>query len=106
MCPINGSGLPLASSGHGDPAATQIDQLKEIWIDGGLEMIETVNWVQKLMRKDFTFALSLSGSAVDDLLQSSMRIIAAARRATTGAIATRSRSLDRPAIGRERPGTA
>jgi peptide/nickel transport system substrate-binding protein len=49
-----------------DPAAILIDQLKEIWIDGELETVETANWVQKLMRKDFTVALSLSGSAVDD----------------------------------------
>ena len=49
-----------------DPATLLIDQLKEIWIDGELETIETANWVQKLMRKDFTVALSLSGSAVDD----------------------------------------
>ncbi len=43
-----------------------IDQLKEIWIDGELDAVETANWVPKLMRKDFTVALSLSGSAVDD----------------------------------------
>jgi peptide/nickel transport system substrate-binding protein len=49
-----------------DPAAILIDQLKEIWIDGELDTIETANWVPKLMRKDFTVALSLSGSAVDD----------------------------------------
>jgi peptide/nickel transport system substrate-binding protein len=49
-----------------DPAAILIDQLKEIWIDGELDAIETANWVPKLMRKDFTVALSLSGSAVDD----------------------------------------
>jgi peptide/nickel transport system substrate-binding protein len=49
-----------------DPAAILIDQLKEIWIDGEMETIETANWVPKLMRKDFTIAMSLSGSAVDD----------------------------------------
>ena len=49
-----------------DPAAILIDQLKEIWIDGELEAVETANWVPKLMRKDFTVAMSLSGSAVDD----------------------------------------
>jgi hypothetical protein len=43
-----------------------IDQLKEIWIDGELDAVETANWVPKLMRKDFTVAMSLSGSAVDD----------------------------------------
>ena len=49
-----------------DPAAILIDQLKEIWIDAELETVETANWVPKLMRKDFTVAMSLSGSAVDD----------------------------------------
>jgi len=48
------------------PAAILIDQLKEIWIDGELDAVETANWVPKLMRKDFTVAMSLSGSAVDD----------------------------------------
>src|ERR1700737_3859534 len=49
-----------------DPAAILIDQLKEIWIDAELDTVETANWVPKLMRKDFTVAMSLSGSAVDD----------------------------------------
>ena len=49
-----------------DPAAILIDQLKEIWIDAELETVETANWVPKLMRKDFTVAMSLSGRAVDD----------------------------------------
>ena len=49
-----------------DPAAIMMDQLKDIWIDGELEPIETANWVPKLMRKDYTVALALSGSAVDD----------------------------------------
>src|SRR5712671_1053412 len=49
-----------------DPAAILIDQLKEIWVDGELDAVETANWVPKLIRKDFAVALSLSGSAVDD----------------------------------------
>ena len=49
-----------------DPAAILIDQLKEIWIYAELGAVETANWVPKLMRKDFTVAMSLSGSAVDD----------------------------------------
>src|SRR3979411_2606449 len=49
-----------------DPAAILIDQLKEIWIDAELDTVETANWVPKLMRKDFTVAMSLSGSAVDN----------------------------------------
>ena len=35
-----------------DPAAILIDQLKEIYIDGELETVETAQWVPKLMRKD------------------------------------------------------
>ena len=31
-----------------------IDQLKEIYIDGELEPIETANWFPKLIRKDYT----------------------------------------------------
>ena len=49
-----------------DPAAILIDQLKEVWIDAELEPVETANWGAKLRRFDFTIALSLSGSAVDD----------------------------------------
>src|SRR5438067_5060902 len=43
-----------------DPAATLIDQLKEIWIATELDNVETANWAPKLMRKDFTVAMSLS----------------------------------------------
>ena len=49
-----------------DPAAILIDQLKEIYIDGELETIETANWVPKLMRKDFKVGLNVLGTAVDD----------------------------------------
>jgi peptide/nickel transport system substrate-binding protein len=53
-------------AGYRDPAAILIDQLKSIWIDAELETIETANWIPKLVRKDYTLAISLSGSAVDD----------------------------------------
>ena len=49
-----------------EPASLLIDQLKSIWIDGELELIETANWIPKLTRKDFTIALSTLGSPVDD----------------------------------------
>ena len=48
------------------PATILIDQLKSIWIDAEMEAIETANWIPKLVRKDYTVAISLSGSAVDD----------------------------------------
>jgi peptide/nickel transport system substrate-binding protein len=49
-----------------DPAAILIDQLKEIYVDGELETIETANWVPKLMRKDYKVGLNVLGTAVDD----------------------------------------
>ena len=48
------------------PAVILIDQLKEIYIDGELETVETANWVPKLMRKDFKVGLNVLGTAVDD----------------------------------------
>jgi peptide/nickel transport system substrate-binding protein len=49
-----------------DPAVILIDQLKQIWIDGELETVDTVNWYPKAIRGDFTVALNLTGSYVDD----------------------------------------
>ena len=37
-----------------DPAVILIDQLKEIYIDGELDTIETANWHAKVTRKDYT----------------------------------------------------
>ncbi len=49
-----------------DPAIMLIDQLKEIWIDGELDLVETANWNPKVTRKDYTIGLENTGSAVDD----------------------------------------
>ena len=49
-----------------DPAVILIDQLKEIYIDGELETIETANWFPKVARGDYSVGLNLTGSAVDD----------------------------------------
>ncbi|MGE0259709.1 MAG: ABC transporter substrate-binding protein, partial [Alphaproteobacteria bacterium] len=49
-----------------DPAVVLIDQLKNIYIDGELEVVETANWFPKIARKDFMLAANLSGSGVDD----------------------------------------
>src|SRR5262249_41631180 len=49
-----------------DPAVILIDQLKEIYMDGALELIETANWFPKLARKDYTVGLENGGSGVDD----------------------------------------
>jgi peptide/nickel transport system substrate-binding protein len=49
-----------------DPAVILIDQLKEIWIDGELDAVETANWFPKLARKDYQIGLNNTGSGVDD----------------------------------------
>jgi peptide/nickel transport system substrate-binding protein len=49
-----------------DPAVILIDQLKEIYVDGVLETIETANWHSKVTRKDYMVALNATGSGVDD----------------------------------------
>ena len=49
-----------------DPAVILIDQLKQIYIDGELDVVETANWFPRIARKDYTVAGNLSGSGVDD----------------------------------------
>ncbi len=49
-----------------DPAVILIDQLKHVFIDGELDVIDTAVWFAKVTRKDFTVGLNLTGSGVDD----------------------------------------
>jgi peptide/nickel transport system substrate-binding protein len=49
-----------------DPAVILIDQMKQIYIDGDLEVVETANWFPKLARKDYMVGMNLAGSGVDD----------------------------------------
>src|SRR6202165_5381614 len=49
-----------------DPAVILIDQLKGIYIDGELDVVETANWFSKVARKDYALGLNLTGNAVDD----------------------------------------
>ena len=49
-----------------DAAVILIDQLKEIYIDGVLEAVDTAQWYPRLMRKDFAVGLNVSETAVDD----------------------------------------
>ena len=49
-----------------DLAVILIDQLKEVYIDGQLEPIDTVQWLPRVMRKDYTVALNLTGNGLDD----------------------------------------
>src|ERR1700730_3330875 len=49
-----------------DAAIILIDQLKEIYIDGELDVVDTVQWFPKVMRGDYTVALNLTGNGLDD----------------------------------------
>src|SRR6516165_10143240 len=49
-----------------DPAVILIDQLKEIYMNGELDTVETANWHSKVTRKDYSVALNGTGSGVDD----------------------------------------
>ena len=61
-----GHGIDAQHSAYRDPAVILIDQLKEIYIDGELEAVDTAQWYPRIMRKDFTVGLNVSESAVDD----------------------------------------
>ena len=49
-----------------DAAIILIDQLKEIYIDGELEPVDTVQWYPKVMRGDYAVGLNLTGNGLDD----------------------------------------
>jgi peptide/nickel transport system substrate-binding protein len=49
-----------------DPAVLLIDQLKEIYIDGTLNAIDTTQWYPTVMRKDYTIGLTVSENGLDD----------------------------------------
>jgi peptide/nickel transport system substrate-binding protein len=51
---------------HRDPSVILIDQLKQIYIDAEMELIETAIWPVRLTKKDYTLALNLTGSGGDD----------------------------------------
>ena len=62
MIKVAARNIPL----YRDPAVILIDQLKEIYIAGELELTETANWFPKLARKNYMVGLENQGSGVDD----------------------------------------
>ncbi|MDQ8731827.1 ABC transporter substrate-binding protein [Bradyrhizobium sp. LHD-71] len=49
-----------------DPAVIVIDQLKKIFVEGELEIIDSPQWYARMARKDYTLALNVMGVSVDD----------------------------------------
>ena len=52
--------------GYRDPAVILISQLKEIYIDGQLDALDTAVYFPKLLRKDYTVGLAITETALDD----------------------------------------
>ncbi len=59
---VSARNIPIAR----DPAVILIDQLKSIYIDGDLDLVETAVWFPRLVRRDYKVALGLGASGVDD----------------------------------------
>jgi peptide/nickel transport system substrate-binding protein len=53
-------------SAYRDPSVLLIDQLKEIYIDGTLNAIDTTQWYPTVMRKDYAIGLTVSENGLDD----------------------------------------
>jgi len=49
-----------------DPAVILIDQLKDIYIDGELDVVETGVWFAKIARGEYSVGLNLTGNGIDD----------------------------------------
>ena len=49
-----------------DAAVILIDHLKEIYIDGVLDPVDTTQWYPKIMRKDYVVGLNVSETPIDD----------------------------------------
>jgi peptide/nickel transport system substrate-binding protein len=49
-----------------DPAIILIDHMKEIYIDGELELVDTPVWYPRLAKKDFAIGLNLIGNGLDE----------------------------------------
>ncbi|MGE0422142.1 MAG: ABC transporter substrate-binding protein [Reyranellaceae bacterium] len=49
-----------------DPAVILIDQLRQVFVDGELEIIDTAVYYNRMFKKEYSVALNLTGSAIDD----------------------------------------
>ena len=85
-----------------DPAVILTDQLKEVFIDGELEIVETASWFPKVMRKDYKIGLNLSGGGVDYPDQQFYENYAGFATQLHRILQPRARKAVRPAINRSR----
>ena len=52
--------------GYRDAAVIAISQLRESYIDGELELIETANWFPRVIRKDYTVGVTVAEGGLDE----------------------------------------
>jgi peptide/nickel transport system substrate-binding protein len=52
--------------GYRDAAVIAISQLREVYIDAQLELIETANWFPRVIRKDYTVGVTVSEGGLDE----------------------------------------
>ena len=67
--PNNRLKLKIATRGislYKDPAVILAGQLKEIYVDADVDIIETAQWYPKVARKDYQVGLNTTGNGVDD----------------------------------------
>jgi peptide/nickel transport system substrate-binding protein len=61
--------LKIATRGislYKDPAVILASQLKEIWIDADVDIIETSQWFPRVAQKKYSLGLNTTGNGVDD----------------------------------------
>jgi peptide/nickel transport system substrate-binding protein len=63
--------LPLKVSTRGisifkDPAVIMAGQLKEVWIDAEVEIVETAQWFVRVNKRAYSVGLNVTGNGVDD----------------------------------------
>jgi peptide/nickel transport system substrate-binding protein len=51
---------------YSDPAVIVTDQLKKIYINAELDILDTPRWYARLAKKDYTIGLNVTGISVDD----------------------------------------
>ncbi len=49
-----------------DPAVIMIDQLRHVYVDGELEIIDTAVYYNRMFKKEYAVAVNQTGSAIDD----------------------------------------
>jgi peptide/nickel transport system substrate-binding protein len=63
--------MPLKVSTRGisifkDPAVIMAGQLKEVWIDADVEIVETAQWFMRVNKRAYSVGLNVTGNGVDD----------------------------------------